>query len=121
MNQWTGFLLNKGADPNLAGKGGDTLLIAARALSASNEAIEWLIGVGARVDGANRRGETPLIVAVQLRDVPAVRLLLSAGANPDKSDSVAGYSARDYALRDTALPRDPQPHQRHAPKPASAR
>ena len=27
--QWTGFLLNKGADPNLAGKGGDTPLIAA--------------------------------------------------------------------------------------------
>ena len=28
--QWTGFLLNKGADPNLAGSG-DTPLIAARA------------------------------------------------------------------------------------------
>ena len=29
-----------------------------------------------------------------------VRLLLEAGANPDRSDSAAGYSARDYAARD---------------------
>jgi uncharacterized protein len=29
-----------------------------------------------------------------------VRLLLKAGANPDKRDSVAGLSARDYAAQD---------------------
>jgi hypothetical protein len=27
-------------------------------------------------------------------------MLLNAGANPDKADSAAGYSARDYAKRD---------------------
>jgi uncharacterized protein len=27
-------------------------------------------------------------------------LLMKAGANPDKQDTVAGYSARDYALQD---------------------
>jgi hypothetical protein len=26
--------------------------------------------------------------------------LLAAGANPDKTDNAAGYSARDYAARD---------------------
>jgi ankyrin repeat protein len=98
--QWTGFLLNKGADPNLAGKNGDTPLIAA-SRNGFEKAVEWLIGEGARVDGTNRSGETPLIIAVQLRDLPVVRQLLKAGANPDKSDAVAGYSARDYALRDT--------------------
>ncbi|HEU5482087.1 MAG TPA: ankyrin repeat domain-containing protein, partial [Sphingomicrobium sp.] len=65
---------------------------------------EWLIGVGARVDEANRKGETALIVAVQMRQVPVVRTLLNAGADPDRSDSVAGYSARDYAKRNSRTP-----------------
>ncbi len=97
--QWTGFLLNKGADPNVAGKGGDTPLISAARVGFET-ATEWLIGLGARVDTANRMGETPLIVAVQQHEVPIVRLLLNAGANPDKTDHAAGYSARDYATRD---------------------
>lgn len=97
--QWTGFLLNKGADPNLAGRNGDTPLIAAAKVG-FERAIEWLLGEGARVDGTNRSGETPLIIAVQQRNLPVVRQLLKAGANPDKSDAVAGYSARDYATRD---------------------
>lgn len=97
--QWTGFLLNKGADPNLAGKGGNTPLISAARIGFDN-AVEWLISLGARVDTANRMGETPLIIAVQQRETPIVRLLLNAGANPDKTDNAAGYSARDYASRD---------------------
>jgi hypothetical protein len=36
--------------------------------------------------------------------VPIVRSLLNAGADPDKTDSVAGYSARDYAKRDSRTP-----------------
>jgi hypothetical protein len=40
-------------------------------------------------------------VAVQQRQLPVVRLLLDAGADPDKPDSAAGLSARDYAKRDT--------------------
>jgi ankyrin repeat protein len=97
--QWTGFMLNKGADPNLAGKGGDTPLIAASRVGFQN-AIEWLLGLGAKVDGANKMGETALIIAVQQRETPVVRMLLNAGANPDKTDHAAGYSARDYATRD---------------------
>jgi uncharacterized protein len=97
--QWTGFMLNKGADPNLAGKGGDTPLIAAARVG-FEDAVEWLIGLGAKVDVPNRMGETPLIVAVQQRNLPMVRLLLGRGADPDRTDSAAGYSARDYAQRD---------------------
>lgn len=97
---WTGFLLNKGADPNLGGKGGDTPLIAAARIG-FEEAADWLIGTGAKVDGTNRMGETALIVAVQQRQVPVVKLLLNAGANPDKTDTAAGLSAREYAARDT--------------------
>jgi ankyrin repeat protein len=97
--QWTGFLLNKGADPNLSGKGGDTPLIAAARVGFEN-AVDWLLKIGARVDGANRMGETPLIIAVQQRETAIIRQLLDAGANPDKTDNAAGYSARDYATRD---------------------
>jgi ankyrin repeat protein len=98
--RFTAFLLTKGADPNLAGKGGDTPLIAAARANYA-DAAEWLLGQGAKIDLANRMGETPLIIAVQQREPRIVKLLLDNGANPDKTDSAAGYSARDYATRDT--------------------
>ena len=96
---FTAYLLNQGADPNLGGKGGDTPLIAAARVG-FEDAVEWLLGQGAKVDGPNRMGETPLIIAVQQRQLGMVRVLLAAGANPDKADSAAGLSARDYARRD---------------------
>ena len=97
---WTGLLIIKGADANLAGKNGDTpLMVAAR--TGFEDAVDWLLEVGAKVDAGNRMGETALILAVQQRHVPVVRRLLSAGANPDKADSAAGYTARDYARRDS--------------------
>jgi ankyrin repeat protein len=98
-SEWTGFLLHKDADPNAAGAAGDTPLIAAARVG-FDEAAEWLLGLGAKVDEDNKMGETPLIVAVQQRDTRLVKLLLDHGANPDKTDSAAGYSARDYAKRD---------------------
>lgn len=97
--EWTGFLLKQGADPNLAGKGGDTPLIAATRVG-FGDAMEWLVSLGAKVNATNRMGETPLIIAVQQRNLSAVRFLLDHGADPDKTDSAAGYSARDYAQRD---------------------
>ena len=97
--EWAGFLLNKGADPNLAGKGGETPLIAASRVG-FDTGVEWLLAMGAKVDATNRAGETALIAAVQARQLPVVRLLLSAGANPDKTDALQGFSAREYAARD---------------------
>ena len=97
---WTKFLLGKGANPSLANATGDTPLIAAARVGYT-EAIELLLALGAKVDVGNKMGETPLIVAVQQRQLEAVKLLLAKGADPDKKDSAAGYSARDYAKRDT--------------------
>ena len=97
--EWTGYLLNGGADADLAGKEGETPLIAAARIG-FDEAIGWMTKLGAKVDATNRLGETALIIAVQLRQAKAVKALLDAGANPDRTD-FAGYSARDYAARDT--------------------
>ena len=102
-NTWTGFLLNNGADSNLANRNGETPLIAAARIGYLT-GVEWLLVKRARVDEANRMGETALIVAVQGRHTPVVKYLLSKGANPDKTDNAAGYSARDYAKRDNRNP-----------------
>ena len=96
---WLGYLLQKGANPNLADKKGTTPLMLATQLGYV-DGIDWLVRKSAQVDQTNRAGETALILAVQLRNPEAVRALLKAGANPDKTDSRAGYSARDYAKQD---------------------
>ena len=97
---WTKFLIGKGANVNLAASNGDTPLITAARVGFT-DAIDLLLQMGAKVDVSNKMGETPLIVAVQQRQVDAVKLLLAKGANPDKKDAAAGYSAREYAKRDT--------------------
>lgn len=97
---WLSYLLQKGANPNLSDKKGTTPLMLATQLGYV-EGIETLTLKKAQVDQANRAGETALILAVQLRNAEAVRALLKAGANPDKKDSRAGYSARDYAKQDS--------------------
>ncbi len=96
---WLGYLLGKGANPNLADKKGVTPLMLATQLGWMDGA-DLLIKLKAQVDATNRSGETALIRAVQLRNAEMVKLLLKAGANPDKQDTVAGYSARDYAAQD---------------------
>ena len=96
---WTNFMLQQGVDPNLADKAGDTPLGLATRLGFT-EGARRLIAGGARVDGVGARGETPLIIAVLGRRLDMVQLLMRNGANPDKADAAAGYSARDYATRD---------------------
>ena len=100
---YLGFLLSRGANPNLQDGQGDTPLMAALQVSFLS-GVETLIARKADVNLANNSGETPLIRAVQLRNLEAVQMLLAAGADPDKTDNVAGMSARDYARVDTRAP-----------------
>jgi ankyrin repeat protein len=101
--EWVGYLLKKGAGPNIGDNSGDTALIIASRIG-FDEAAQWMVQLGARVDTTNRRGETALIIAVQNRQPRIVEILLKGGANPDKGDHAAGLTARDYAKRDTRNP-----------------
>lgn len=92
---WTNFLLDRGANPNLADKRGITPLTIAASLGFV-EGVERLVKAGGRVDTTNAAGETPLIAAVHRRDMAVIRLLLKHGASLDRADN-SGRTARDYA------------------------
>lgn len=92
---WVRFLTQKGANPNIRDKEGNTPLQIAASLG-FQEAVEVLIKAGANIDDTNVAGETPLISSVHRRDVTMIRLLLANKANPDHNDN-SGRSARDYA------------------------
>jgi ankyrin repeat protein len=96
---WLRFIVGKNANVDIKNKEGATPLSIAAQLGWL-EGADILLARRAKVDQPNVRGETPLIIAVHNRDVAMVRLLLSKGANPKITDSVAGYSALDYARQD---------------------
>lgn len=96
---WLNFLLSRGARPDIQNRHGETPLTLAAQLGWTDGA-DVLLSRRASVDLANSRGETPLILAVHKRDLAMVRLLLSKGANPKRTDNAAGYSAIDYAKQD---------------------
>ena len=93
---WMSFLIGQGANVNLADARGTTALQLAVALGFP-EGVELLVAQKARIDAPNASGETPLISAVHRRDIAMMRMLLKAGADPDRADN-SGRSARDYAL-----------------------
>jgi uncharacterized protein len=97
---WINFLLQRGADPRIADRAGVTPLRMAADIGFV-EGARALIARGANVNQVNNRGETALHIAVQRRDLPMIRMLLEAGADPDIADSMAGKSPRDYAREDT--------------------
>ncbi len=92
---WLVYLLNRGANPNIADRRGVTPLMRASQMGFF-EGVQHLVTNGARVDDANSTGETPLILAVHRRDTAMMRVLLRAGADSDRADN-SGRSARDYA------------------------
>ncbi|MCY7339600.1 MAG: ankyrin repeat domain-containing protein [Sphingomonas bacterium] len=100
---YVGFLIGNGAEPDFSNQRGDTpLIIASR--GGFVEAVQLLIEAKAKIGLANRQGESPLIAAVQGRHIRVVKMLLETGATADTTDFSAGFSARDYARRDTRNP-----------------
>ena len=96
---WLGFLLGRGANPNIRDNAGDTPLTQATQIGFS-EGVETLLKYGAQINLGNNRGETALIIATQQRNIALVRILLAGGADPRQADRIAGKSAHDYAAED---------------------
>lgn len=97
---WLAYLIGKGANVNQADDRGRTALQLAVNLG-WREGAEFLVSKGARTNDSNDAGETPLISAVHRRDLQLMKVLLEAGADPDRADN-SGRSARDYAKLDGA-------------------
>lgn len=91
---WIKFLLQNGANPNIANKNGVTPIMIAAA-KGNLDGVDALLNRGARIDDQDGLGETPLISAIHRRDVEMVKLLLAKGADPERNDN-SGRSARDY-------------------------
>ena len=92
---WVRFLLQRGANPNIADRNGVTPLQQAAQLGFV-DGVERLIQGGAQVDVSDQTGETPLISAIHRRDTAMIEVLVANGANPGRTDN-SGRSARDYA------------------------
>jgi ankyrin repeat protein len=100
--EYLGFLLSRGANPNVRDNAGNTPLLLA-ASKGRNDLVEKLLAGKANVNLGNASRETALIRAVQRRDLQMVQTLLTAGADTDQVD-LSGTSARDYAKRDARSP-----------------
>lgn len=96
---WLGYLLSRGARPDIQNNDGATPLTLATQIGWV-EGAETLIARRANVNLGNSQGETPLMFAVRRLDIGMVRLLLRNGADPNQADHASGYSAIDYARQD---------------------
>ncbi|AJP74677.1 ankyrin repeat domain-containing protein [Sphingomonas hengshuiensis] len=91
------------ANPNIQDREGNTPLIVAVNQSWA-EGVSILMKYRANINLPNAAGESPLIRAVLIHDANIVRMLLDAGANPDRGDYRTGKTARDYAAQETRFP-----------------
>ena len=90
------FLLHAGADSSIPDKDGDTILHLGIHKRWSKEKLQVLVDHGAHLNGINKKGHTPLVLACIDRQIDTLQLLLNAGADssiPDADgDTVAHYA-----------------------------
>lgn len=80
-------LVRRGADPNLRRERVPVLVLAAE--GGCPDTISALLEKGAAVDGSDDQGWTALLAAIDVADLHSVRLLLQAGANPNRQYRVS--------------------------------
>lgn len=88
------FLAASGADINAIDSGGNTLLQLSiqNGYSEQNGIAEWLISQGVNINHRNEQGVSPLMSAVDKRNLKIVRLLVKKGADVNLRDN-SGISA----------------------------
>jgi ankyrin repeat protein len=92
------LLLKHGANVNVKTWGLEQTLVHAAAMEGPPEILAALIARGGDVNAGDARGVRPLHLAVQLKNYPAIGLLLEAGADP-QAKTQAGISVLDVARR----------------------
>ena len=80
------FLLEAGADVNIAKPNGNSCLLEAVYGRCSNETLHKIIHQGVHVNDVNNKSQTALILACFTAQAESVKLLLENGANPNISD-----------------------------------
>jgi ankyrin repeat protein len=115
------LLLEKGADPNLTTKDGNTALLLAAGVgyrdkntkgseSDALEAVKVAIGAGLDIHQANGRGETALHGAAFRGADTIVQFLIDRGADVNKVSS-QGFSPLDLAMGKSVTAQLPVPHE----------
>ena len=98
------LLLDKGADPNIVDKHGDSCLHAAIFGHCSIATLQEIIDRSADVNAVNKDGATPLLLACSTGQSEAVKFLLNANADPNTADvdgdvslhaAIAGYCSSE--------------------------
>ena len=82
------LLIARGANVNAASSAGQTPLHPAA--SGSPKCVRMLLAAGAKVEAADRIGRTPLAWAASNNNVETAKLLLDAGADPNREDNEGG-------------------------------
>lgn len=77
--------------------GGSGAVLLPAVMDQDPEEIRELLAAGVSPDVTNQNGETPLMAAAYLGDAEITRLLLEAGADPDKKERQWGNTALMYA------------------------
>lgn len=102
------FLLERGADPDVAGEGKKTALM--YALEGGDSLTQKILILnGASLELSDREGTSPLMVATLNRQFEAAHFLLEKGASPNHQDKYGAtaliYAAglNDYAMADLLI------------------
>ena len=100
--------MDAGIDVNARNEKSQTALLSAVIMGERAEIVRLLLDGGAHVDVLDENGDTPLAYAVYLGDVYVTRLLLEAGADPNKrnldgNDPFAGAMTSIWADTDRFL------------------
>lgn len=91
------FLLQHGANPNLADSDGDTPMIQAISAGHAPNFLTFLVTHGAKLNAQDKAGQTALMVAAGLQDTDSIARLLLLGADTTIKDK-DGATALFYAV-----------------------
>jgi len=83
-------LLKQRADPDIQDPRGRTALFFAVADLASDECVKELVKYAKNLDPHDTHGVTALNVATRKGNIPAMKVLMAAGADPHRGDSFGG-------------------------------